>query len=82
MPDEPASYHVYRPTLGAQTRVYGGPASQSDTLSAKTLLDIAQPRVGDTMGAPCSMETSYEAKNMRVEARHDTQLVLGIVALT
>jgi len=49
VPGEPASCHVYRPTLGVQTRVYGGPASQSDTLPAKTVLDIAQPRVGDTV---------------------------------
>ena len=101
VPDEPASYHVYRPTLGAQTRVYGGPASQSDTLPAKTVLDIAQPRVGDTV----SVEGAYLAyltkgggvladgraavdgdlirgENLRFEARHDTQLVLGTEVTT
>jgi redox-sensitive bicupin YhaK (pirin superfamily) len=100
-PDEPASYHVYRPALGAQTRVYGGPASQSDTLPAKTVLDIAQPRAGDTV----SVEGAYLAyltkgggvladgravvdgdlirgENLRFEARHDTQLVLGTEVTT
>jgi len=101
LPEVPASYHVYRPALGAQTRVYGGPASQSDTLPAKTVLDIAQPRVGDTV----SVEGAYLAyltkgggvladgraavdgdlirgENLRFEARHDTQLVLGTEVTT
>lgn len=100
-PDAPASYHVYRPTPGGQTRVYGGPTSQTDTLPATTALDVAQPRAGDTV----SVEGPYLAyvtkgggvladgrsvvdgdllrgDNLRFEASHDTQLVLGTVVTT
>lgn len=100
-PGESASYHVYRPTPGEQTRVYGGPTSQTDTLPATTVLEIAQPRAGEkvSVGGPyLAYLTSGDGvladgrvitngdlirgEDLRFEARHDTQLVLGTVATT
>ena len=100
-PNEPASYHVYRPAQGSQTRVYGGPTSQTQTLPAKTVLDIAQPRAGETVsvegpylayltkgsgvladGSAVADGDLIRGENLRFEARHDAQLVVGTVATT
>ncbi len=47
--DEPASYKLYHAKDGQRTRVYGGPADQEETFSARTVVEIAHVKEGDTV---------------------------------
>ena len=41
-PGEPAGYKFYNLELGHTTRIYGGSASQPDTFSSRTVLDVGR----------------------------------------
>jgi redox-sensitive bicupin YhaK (pirin superfamily) len=47
--EEPAEYQMFRAEAGTRTRVYGGPADQDETFSARTAIDIAHLNTGDNV---------------------------------
>lgn len=47
--DEPASYKMYRASDEGRTRVYGGPADQDKTFSARTVIEVAHAKEGETI---------------------------------
>lgn len=47
--DEPASYKTYHAVDDERTRVYGGPADQDETFSARTVIEIAHVKEGETI---------------------------------
>jgi len=47
--DDPASYQMFKSEAGERTRVYGGPPEQEDTLSARTVVDVAQVNAGESI---------------------------------
>ena len=51
-PGEPASYQVYQAEAGTRTRVYGGPADQDETISARTVVEIAHVDAGKSIKQP------------------------------
>jgi hypothetical protein len=49
---ERAGYKVYQPKPGAATRVYGGPADQSETFASKTVIDVVLLKEGEPFSIP------------------------------
>jgi quercetin 2,3-dioxygenase len=49
---EAAGYKVYQPKAGAATRVYGGPAGQTETFASQTLIDVVLLRKGEPFSVP------------------------------
>ena len=51
-PGEPASYKIFQTNANTRTRVYGGPSDQDETLTARTIVEIAQLSAGDRIKQP------------------------------
>jgi len=51
-PGEPAGYKMFEAADSGRTRVYGGPADQDETLSARTVIEVAQLKKGETLEQP------------------------------
>ena len=49
VPGEPAGYRMYHVEEGQRVRVYGGRADQTETFSARTVLEVARPRAGERL---------------------------------
>lgn len=49
---ERAGYKVYQPKWGAATRVYGGPASQTETFASQTVIDVVLLKNGEPFSLP------------------------------
>jgi hypothetical protein len=49
---ERAGYKVYQPQQGGATRVYGGPAGQSETFASKTVIDVVLLNKGEPFSLP------------------------------
>jgi redox-sensitive bicupin YhaK (pirin superfamily) len=49
---EPSAYQTFHAEPGKRTRVYGGSADQSDTFSARTIIEIADIAKGDSIEQP------------------------------
>jgi hypothetical protein len=49
---ERAGYKVYRPQAGATTRVYGGPAGQTETFASQTVIDVVRLKEGQPFSVP------------------------------
>jgi len=50
--EEPAAYQKFRAEAGKRTRVYGGPADQEKTFTARTVIDVAHVDAGDSVSQP------------------------------
>ena len=50
--EEPAAYQKFRAEAGKRTRVYGGPADQEKTFTARTVIDVAHVGAGDSVSQP------------------------------
>lgn len=48
-PDEPTSYKRYHAKDEGRTRVYGGPSDQDETFSARTIVEVAHVKEGETV---------------------------------
>lgn len=48
-PDEPTSYKLYHAKDEGRTRVYGGPSDQDETFSARTIVEVAHVKEGETV---------------------------------
>lgn len=48
--DDPASYQTFKAESGGRLRVYGGPPDQEETISARTVIDIAHVNAGESIG--------------------------------
>ena len=51
-PGEPASYKMFEAADNGRTRIYGGPADQDDTLTARTVVEVAHLKEGDSLDQP------------------------------
>jgi redox-sensitive bicupin YhaK (pirin superfamily) len=51
-PGEPAGYQIFETAETGRTRVYGGPADQDQTLSARTVIEVVQLKDGETLEQP------------------------------
>lgn len=51
-PAEEASYQAFQLEAGTRTRVYGGPADQDETISARTVIEIAHVNAGKSIKQP------------------------------
>jgi redox-sensitive bicupin YhaK (pirin superfamily) len=49
---EPASYQMFESSADERLRVYGGPADQDETFSARTIIEVAQVSAGDKLDQP------------------------------
>ena len=49
---EPASYKMFKAESGERTRVYGGPSDQDETITARTVIDIAHLDKGKAVAQP------------------------------
>lgn len=49
---EPSAYQMFHAKSGERTRVYGGPADQSETLPARTVIEIAHVNEGESVKQP------------------------------
>ncbi len=58
---EPAGYKVFRPVWGETTRIYGGKEGETKSFAAKTTLDIAMLKVGQSVDIAAD-GLSYVAK--------------------
>ena len=50
--EEPASYQMFHAETGKRMRVYGGPSDQDETITARTIIDIAHINAGDSVSQP------------------------------
>lgn len=48
-PGEQADYQVFQERDGERLRVYGGPADQEETIAARTVLDVADVKKGESL---------------------------------
>ena len=48
-PGEPAGYQMFEAAENGRTRIYGGPADQDETVSARTVIDIVHMKEGDKL---------------------------------
>ncbi len=51
-PGEPAAYQIFQAGANRRTRVYGGPADQDETFSARTVIEIAHLDAGESVEQP------------------------------
>jgi len=51
-PGESASYQMFQAKAGTRTRVYGGPSDQDETISARTVIEIAHVDAGKSIKQP------------------------------
>lgn len=51
-PGEPAGYKLFEAAENGRTRVYGGPADQDETLAARTVIEFAQLKEGESLDQP------------------------------
>jgi redox-sensitive bicupin YhaK (pirin superfamily) len=51
-PGEPAAYQMFEAGNEKRTRVYGGPADQDETFAARTIIEIAQLKDGESINQP------------------------------
>jgi redox-sensitive bicupin YhaK (pirin superfamily) len=51
-PGEPAAYQVLQAEANGRTRVYGGPADEGSTFAARTVLDVAHLKKGESINQP------------------------------
>jgi redox-sensitive bicupin YhaK (pirin superfamily) len=49
---EPASYQLFEASSDKRLRIYGGSADQEETISAHTIVDVAQLSAGDSLKQP------------------------------
>ena len=49
---EPAAYQLFKAKTGERTRVYGGPSDQEETISSRTVIDIAHIEAGEKITQP------------------------------
>lgn len=49
---EAAAYKMFRAEAGKRTRVYGGPADQDETFSARTIIEVAHLDAGKSIKQP------------------------------
>jgi redox-sensitive bicupin YhaK (pirin superfamily) len=49
---ERAGYKVYQPQWGGSTRVYGGPAGQTDTFASKTVIEVVLLKKAESFSQP------------------------------
>jgi redox-sensitive bicupin YhaK (pirin superfamily) len=86
--DEPASYKMFEATDNGRTRVYGGPAEQDETIAARTVIEVAQLKEGDSLDQPgrCIVYISAGAGSSVEETLREGDLVetsnFNIKALT
>jgi redox-sensitive bicupin YhaK (pirin superfamily) len=51
-PGGPADYKLYQSRPDERLRIYGGPDDQDETFPAKTVIEIAQVKAGDSLAQP------------------------------
>ena len=51
-PGEPADYKMFQSRPAERLRIYGGPDDQDETFAAKTVIEIAQLKAGDSLSQP------------------------------
>ena len=51
-PGEPAAYQVLQAEANGRTRVYGGPADEGSSFAARTVLDVAHLKKGESINQP------------------------------
>lgn len=51
-PGEPADYMTYKSNPDERLRVYGGPDDQDETISARTIIEIAPVKAGESLSQP------------------------------
>ena len=51
-PGEPAAYQVLQAQANGRTRVYGGPADEGNTFAARTTIDVAHLKAGESLKQP------------------------------
>ena len=75
--DEPASYKMFEATDNGRTRVYGGPAEQDETIAARTVIEVAQLKEGDSLDQPgrCIVYVSAGAGSSLDETLREGDLV-------
>ena len=49
---EPAAYKVFQAEANGRTRVYGGPAEDDNTFAARTVIDVAHLKAGESLKQP------------------------------
>lgn len=49
---EPASYQMFRAKTGDRIRVYGGPSDQDETISSRTVIEVADISAGESVSQP------------------------------
>ncbi len=87
-PDEPASYKVFQAAGSGRTRIYGGPAEQTETLAARTVIEIVHLNEGDSLDQPgrCIVYVTSGAGTSMEETLREGDLVetsyFNIKALT
>lgn len=70
--DEPTSYKLYHAKDEGRTRVYGGPSDQDETFSARTIVEVAHVKEGETVqqrGRSLSYITSGVGKSSNKTVR-------------
>jgi len=76
-PGEPASYKMYEAADNGRTRIYGGPAEQDETLAARTVVEVAHMKEGDSLEQPgrCIIFVSSGAGSSMEETLREGDLV-------
>jgi len=76
-PGEPASYKMFEAADNGRTRIYGGPADQDDTLTARTVVEVAHLKEGDSLDQPgrCIIYMSTGAGSSLDETLREGDLV-------
>lgn len=76
-PGEPASYKMFEAADNGRTRIYGGPADQDDTLTARTVVEVAHLKEGDKLDQPgrCIIYMSSGAGSSLDETLREGDLV-------
>ena len=75
--DEPASYKMFEATDNGRARVYGGPAEQDETIAARTVIEVAQLKEGDSLDQPgrCIVYVSAGAGSSLDETLREGDLI-------
>jgi redox-sensitive bicupin YhaK (pirin superfamily) len=64
---ESAGYKLYHPQWGAATRVYGGPAGQTETFAGQTVIDVVLLKKGEPYSLPGEFMAYLTKGNGRVK---------------
>jgi redox-sensitive bicupin YhaK (pirin superfamily) len=67
---ESAGYKVYLPQWGAVTRVYGGPAGQTETFPSQTVIDVVMLKKGEPYSLPGEFMAYISKGNGRVKRQN------------